>query len=580
MPFRKSMSFAAMLIVFCGLTAFAEEVSDQYEIIEAGAALAKKYCYKCHAGPKPFNILDPVSLRDTGKLVMEEENKANLDESEVWIRIDNETMPPENAPLRPDQGERETLRQWLALGAPKPVRQIRGFVTEYDVVAAILNDLQTFELRDVPFQRYFMLTHLHNNPKVSELELRLYKAALSKAINSLTWEPDVTIPRAIDAQQTVFRVDLRDLGWDASGIWSQLLKAYPYGLGFDQVEDQAIRRAGQQLRQLSGSPLPYLRGDWFVITATRPPLYHAILEIPETDVELEKRLNVDYARNFDRNRLQRAAFAESGVSTANRMVERHSAATGYYWKSFDFAPGSRRSNLFQYPLGPTFPENPYNEFAFSHDGGEQIFGLPNGMQGYMLLDAKGNRISEGPIAVVRDRTETSGTVTVVNGISCMHCHKVGMIDFKDTVRQGMALAGDVRLKVLDLYPPEESMDRLVEKDRERHLAALEEVIGPFLMVEEDKDQPIEYFEEPIGKIAALYHHDLDLTDVACELFVEDALSLGSLIKNSRELKRLGLGPLANGGGIQRSAWQSRENVTTPCQNAAMVLDRGTPLIFQ
>ena len=113
------------------------------------------------------------------------------------------------------------------------------------------------------------------------------------------------------------------------------------------------------------------------------------------------------------DKLVRGGFQQSGVSGQNRLVERHDAEFGaYYWKSYDFKPRRARANLTRFPLGPEFPGNPYPRQAFRHDGGEMIFGLPNGMQGYFLSDGKGRRIDEGPTDVVSDALKTSGTPAI------------------------------------------------------------------------------------------------------------------------------------------------------------------------
>ena len=84
----------------------------------------------------------------------------------------------------------------------------------------------------------------------------------------------------------------------------------------------------------------------------------------------------------------RAGFTQSGVSGHNRLVERHEAAYGADWKSYDFKSSDGLGNLFLYPLGLVFHKNPFERFAFKHDGGGIIFNLPNGLQGYMLVDGK------------------------------------------------------------------------------------------------------------------------------------------------------------------------------------------------
>src|SRR5207248_3276926 len=130
--------------------------------------------------------------------------------------------------------------------------------------------------------------------------------------------------------------------------------------------------------------------------------------------ELRKWLQVDLLANFRDDKLWRAGFQASGVSGQNRCVERHDSPVGvYYWESYDFKPRRPRASLTRFPLGPAFAGNEFAKQAFTHDGGEMIFGLANGLQGYFLADGKGKRINEGPIDVVRDELQTSGSPAIV-----------------------------------------------------------------------------------------------------------------------------------------------------------------------
>ena len=81
--------------------------------------------------------------------------------------------------------------------------------------------------------------------------------------------------------------------WNAK-IWERILEAYPYGL---RVEC----RSTQLCSDCTESPLPYVRGDWFVAAASRPPLYHDVLQIPGTDAELEKLLASMSRKTFGRS---------------------------------------------------------------------------------------------------------------------------------------------------------------------------------------------------------------------------------------------------------------------------------------
>ena len=545
-----------------------------------GSALAKKYCYNCHGitynGDAALNVMDRESLLDPDRGYVV---PGNLEGSMLWTRIEHNEMPPKGQP-QPTDAERETLRQWILAGSPMPQRQRREFVEWKTVLQAIRDDLQQAAPETRPHLRYFTLTHLYNNVEgVTELEMRLYRAALSKALNSVSWEPDLVIPQALDAEQTVFRVDLRHLGWD-DAKWRMMLKSYPYGMRFRDVADDSLAQLDEDVGLYTQTPLCYLRADWFIVRGMRPPLYHDLLDLPKTTAELEKKLQVDVDRDFRQDRLRRAGFVESGVSAGNRVVDRHPAAYGYYWKSYDFKKTTPRGNIMKFPLGPEFTNHPFEALTFEQDGGEMVFGLPNGLQGYYLTDGEGNRIDEGPIDVVRDQTETSGAPLIVTGLSCMSCHRHGMIGFTDTLREGAGSLGEARRKVRSLCPPPEEMKAFLNKDRTRFLTAIEFCTAPFLKVGDDADKSIELFPEPIGTIARKYEQRLSLADVACECLVRDPAFLkGAIQANSQLRSELGLGPLANDQKISRANWETRDRVRTPAQMLMQSLELGTPLLI-
>ncbi len=453
-------------------------------------------------------------------------------------------------------------------------------VTTEQLLNVLIADLRQADPRDRPYRRYFTLIEQANNPAFEVEDLRLLRAALAKVLNSLSWQSGLVVPKALDDQQTIFVVDLRDLGWEAAQ-WDAVLRQYPYGLDYRGSDDEKLRRLGVDLNDLVKDNLVHVRADWFVTMASQAPLYYDLLRLPMTVDELEQKLQVDFGKNFAGDRLARAGFARSGVSGQNRLVEWHPSPVGqYYWKSYDFKPRKERANLNRFPLGPAFEGNPYASQAFDHDGGEMIFGLPNGLQGYYLSDARGQRISEGPIAVVSDALKTSGSPAIVNGGSCMHCHKLGMIPFTDTVRAGHALFGEPREKVLRLYPEVKAMANRVKANEDRFVGALEKVIGPFLQVDDDKETPIREFAEPVGEVMRRYL----LQDVSCEvaafeLGLAKPTELAGLIKGNQKLKELGLMPLATGQVIKRGDWEAIAG-TSLFQDVARELQLGTPVRFR
>ncbi len=377
-------------------------------------------------------------------------------------------------------------------------------------------------------------------------------------------------------------MDLRKLGWEEPKLWRAVLKEYPYGLHWRNHPDANLDRLDQKLRHLSDCDLAVIRGDWFIVHATQPKLYYTLLQLPATAGELERDLKVHVERNILQGEVKRGGFATSGVSGQNRMVERHDSAYGAYWKSYDFKPARPNGNLPRYPLGPKFKGNEFSRQAFEHDGGEIIFSLPNGLQGYFLVDAVDKRIDEGPIQVVRDNLMTSGTPAIVAGLSCMACHKSGTIPFKDQIREGSALRGEALRAVQRLYPPQKEMSEALKKDEKRFTDALEEACGPFLRTAPElKEKPIGEFAEPVAEIARLYGLvDLNADMVAAELWLEKgAAGLKARLEIDDELDRLGLGVLRKeGGALKRNDWEAFSEGVSLFHEVARRVKAGTPLL--
>jgi serine/threonine-protein kinase len=571
---------------------------DKEGLARKAREILRTHCHRCHG--VDFNGQLDVMKRPT--LVAERKDEdpyvtpGDPAKSSLFARF-GKSMPPKSIRQRPTAEDRAVIKQWIDAGAPDFAGVApRKFVRTRDVILLMRDYLKAARGFDRPYLKFFTMTHLHNDPTVPEEDLREYNAALSKVINSLSWKPRIVVPKAIDKEGTIFVVDIRDLDWDRKrngvNLWRAVLAAYPYGLRYDEdANDQQLRQADRDLYRCAGKVVPYVRGDWFVATAARPPLYHTLLQLPNTAAALERLLDVDTQENFRRNKLARAGFNKSGVSGQNRMVERHDIRQGAYWKSDDFkehkgnAPAQRRlaarANIINYPLGPIFPGNEFNEQAFIQDGGEIIFNLPNGLQAYFLVDGKGNRIDQGPEEVVSDPLKTSGTPAIVNGLSCMHCHMHGMIRFTDEVRDGTAVGGNARVKVQDLFPTPKDMEVLVRRDEKKFLEALDEAIGPFIKVGADKDRPIRSFRnEPVGVLARRYKLlDLGIETVAAEVGFEGPKALQALIRRSKGLRELGLGALARDGGtIKRFEWERIRAASSLFQRVASELEIGTPYI--
>ena len=429
----------------------------------------------------------------------------------------------------------ETIRLWIAAGAPNwEVQYDVNFITTDAMLTVIEDHVQSLPAFDRSSARYFTLTHLYNAGESPEA-LRAYQRALSKLMNSLSWGVDVINPTPIDERETIFYIDLRHYEWDRNEAWTQLEPEYPYQIEFDPETQAGLHTKLTNLRSEMDCQVPFVHADWFLATASLPPLYHDILGLPDTDRALEERLEVNVAGNLQSApgiRVWRAGFNESGVSNNNRVVERHTSRYGAYWKSYDFAGSSGVQDVLTHPL------------TFKHDGGEVVFNLPNGLQGYYISDASGNRIDAAPIKIVRNLAASDPVVR--NGLSCIGCHTKGMQTFEDEVRAVVSRQPDTPAKAqaLRLYVEQSEMDVLVAEDTERYREALEETGGVFGGI------------EPVHRFYEAFQGPLDAAHAAAAVGMETEMFLKK-IRESPGLRGLGLSALeSEGGNVKRDAWTS------------------------
>jgi serine/threonine-protein kinase len=589
--FRCIQAICAICITLGGLAPVRGE-SQNLELNKAAVRVPKTYCHRCHGVSQKlpdFDVLDRHSLTKLRGSDLDEQfvMPGDLDGSVLWqyVEGDDAYMPQDGSPEseKITISDRDTIRRWIKSGAQFPIREERTVRKQVDDFIAIREYLLNAQPESRRSLRFFSLSHLvNNNSRYSEQDLRLVRAAVSKLLNSLSWQSKITVPTIVPGTAgSILAIDLRDLGWNSSQQWLNITNHYPYGLKYDYVADVQLKAVAADVRELTAAEISVLRADWLVFTAARAPLYHDLLELP-TDIEtLERLVGVNVHQNIVDGKAARAAFGRSGVSRQNRLVERHASKFGAYWISYDFLPRRGRGDLIRYPLGPRFPANRYNRHAFAHDGGEAIFHLPNGLQGYYLVTADGTRIDgPAPADVVYDSAAIAGTPAIVNGLSCMNCHREGMISgFRDEIRDSGALNGEPLEKVRQLYLPVEQMDRLVAEDRQQYLTALKVATGGFLQVAEDAGKSISEFPEPIGQVAQRYLADLGPTEVALELGVASIEDVRAPIEHDRDLRKLGLGTLIQDqpGTIKRARWEAIDG-TSFFQDVAVELRLGTPIL--
>lgn len=546
------------------VAALAPDLVRPSDPVEAAAFDAlMRNCARCHQDGmligrlkpnKNFgNILNLAEIAREPRLIA----PGNPDGSEIIKMMLKPEMPydvyggefnPDATP--PTEDEIAAIRTWItSLGAQVAAAcGERDFIGEPEMVAAMASDIETLPDTRVADTRYITLTNLYNACATDE-EMNVYRQAVVKLLNSLSRVSDVVRLETVDEAGTIVRFNLKDLGW-TSEDWDTVLTAYPYAIkpdtrAFDLVSGQTL------------TILPFIRGDWFAFAAAQPPLYDKLLKLADNFAGFEQQLGLNTLENINNFVVKRAGFQQSGVSQNNRLIERHQISTGYFWTSYDFGGNRERQSLFEFPLGPGD-----GEFAFHHDGGETIFSLPNGFQGYYLNRSNGERLDKGPTNIVRDLSRRDLTVT--NGISCMGCHDQGIRMARDDIREHIlanrTFPRAAREAVEALYPPAEEMDAILNQDRSRFLEAMARAglgnrdANGNLIRDENGNPTFPKLNgvEMIGALAQKYENDVDLRLAAADfglsqddfLSALDSAALAEAVRVRRRLEQ-GLIPRDN-----------------------------------
>jgi len=476
-------------------------------------------CGQCHGpalseadasnGMNYINDLD--RLAEEGKLT-----PGNSADSLIIKRMRAGEMPPRNQgkqPVPPQQIDQvaafiDNERFWpdYEIGGGVCNDQLFSFD---DLYAAVADDLQELDAEDALTARYISLTNRFTAGVCSDTSLDRDRQAVFKMMNALSIDPNITKPTPINDEETIFRIDITDYGWDeavdvvdnagnvivsAIDRWEAVAALNPYAVPFqgDDAED-AIADSGTQF--------PVMLADSMLDTAMIGNLYYALIGVNAADTLdnfILNDLEIDVVQNLADEEQVRAGTTQSNISRQDRVVQRDDidARPGVLWQSFDFEDDQNES-IFQ---------NPFN---FAEGGTEAIFTLDNGMFGYVIADA--DSIIQEDSNILLDTKQNN--FRAITSISCSGCHAQGLIPVADEVREialdnalVSGLDNDEVEQLEAVYPEASEFASIVDNDTTRFYKAALTQAGVDL-------QGV----EPVSDVFFRFDTDMRLEDAAGDL---------------------------------------------------------------
>jgi hypothetical protein len=384
-----------------------------------------------------------------------------------------------------------------------------GLIFADDLYALVANDLAQLDADDAVFTRYLSLADQANADGCGPV-LDGARAALDKLVNSVSLDASQTNLVPVDADLTLYRLDLRDYAWDRpieldgttfADAWEAIIASSVYAVPYlgDDADDAVAD---------SGTSVPVLFGDAFVAAVAKAPLYYALLDIPEDiDAFLLHELGIDVdAARADRD-VVRAGLDGTGVGSAEFLVERFEieVRAGSVWQIFSGEGGA--DAMLADPLGT--PDS---------DERELVFTLPNGLLGHVLADGDGQRLDDSALTLDTNQNDFRALVAA----SYFRLRSQG-VTARDSLRRFVlddpdAFSPEELEQILAVYPSADDLEAIVLDDRAAFALALDG-IGI------DISAP-----EPISLAFAEFDRDVDLDTAAGALLVtsqdlEDNLNL-------------------------------------------------------
>ncbi|HKO91883.1 MAG TPA: hypothetical protein VJU61_12055 [Polyangiaceae bacterium] len=379
--------------------------------------------------------------------------------------------------------------------APSEPRTCRSSAfQDWDQIYALAaNDIGRQDTADQPFLRYVSLGDRYLETDCSS-SLNAEQQALSKLFNSLSISATLTQPVALNSDQNLFRIDLRDYDWDRAFLvgdqpyidgWEALVANNPYAVPFIGQDVDALVGATQ-------TSVPLMLASPMLAVATQAELYYALVDIPED-------LSTLWLDELGIDRTSVPALQAGFVDGSEYLAQEWPIEVrgGYAWQISEM--GRPAGALFDNPFNPPLGEQ------------EVIFTLPNGLHAFAFSTNGGRRLARSPS--FSDAVEADGVAVAPRSNLRRHPLRVNVRD--EVLDYVLANPGSLDPSLIrQRFPGAAELQLRLRQDYEAFtLPALQSAgVDPGL-------------EEPISLSAYNFDRDVTMARAAAELMVtpEDLL---------------------------------------------------------
>jgi hypothetical protein len=444
---------------------------------------------------------------------------------------------------RPTAGEAELLARFIdSLPVPAPDCDPLAFTSPDAAQGAMASDISRLAPEERPFARYVGVMDA-SNAGLCGAALELQRKALAQVFNATSTRPQIVLPQPIDELQLIYRIDLRDYGWNrsidleddgvvdfADGWQAAVAAAGAYGEEHRGPDADALAAA-------ACTAVPFLPAHALVHAVSDGALYSALIGVG-ADVSVHRaELGIladpeSMAQLEGNGPVPPSLWAGFGGRRDTIVVRStQNSPDRSYWLIHEGTWDAE--SIFDSPFEIDHGPDPIARFQI-------LFALPNGMLGYAIEANDSSRRDSDPLHG-RECCEDA-RVTLAQ---CGACHADGQRAVQEFVRD-YVLANSRQFATADvdavreLYLPQPELDARIEADNAIQRAALQQ-LGISPGVRDPLSSVYQQFEQPLTPRRAAAELGVSLDTLRAVLAMPGRLAPE-------------LAPLAAGSSIERATF--------------------------